>query len=45
MEDIELRVTQLEKGNRRLEKEMEQLEVRLARRLAALEKEGGENVD
>ncbi len=39
MEDIELRVAQLEEAIRRLEKEMEYLERRLAQRLARLEHE------
>mgnify|MGYP001605674996 CR=1 FL=1 len=38
MEDTELRLAQLEEATRRQAREMEQLEVRLARRLAALEK-------
>ena len=38
MEDTELRLAQLEEGIRRLVKEIEQLEVRLAKRLAELER-------
>ena len=43
MDDTELRLYQLEEAIRRLKQELEQLEVRLARRLAALEKVKGES--
>ena len=41
MEESEIRLAQLEEAIRRLEKEMEQLEVRLAKRLAELERNKG----
>ena len=40
MEDLEIRLAQLEEAIRQLKKEMEELEVRLARRLAELERKG-----